>query len=89
MSGPPGGGGADTALLSLKNIYKTFPVRRSFFSSEEVRVRAVDGVSLDIPGGRTVGLVGESGCGKTTLARVAIRLNSSDRTEKARMNVAR
>ncbi len=61
-------------LLSLVNIYKYFPVRKSFFSAETVSVRAVDGVSLDVPAGRTVGLVGESGCGKTTLGRVAIRL---------------
>ncbi len=61
-------------LLSLVNIYKYFPVRKTFFSSETVQVRAIDGVSLDVPAGRTVGLVGESGCGKTTLGRVAIRL---------------
>ncbi len=61
-------------LLSLENIYKHFPVRRSFFAAETVSVRAVDGVSLAVPAGRTVGLVGESGCGKTTLGRVGIRL---------------
>ncbi len=61
-------------LLSLVNIYKYFPVRKSFFSSETVEVRAIDGVSLSVPARRTVGLVGESGCGKTTLGRVAIRL---------------
>ncbi len=61
-------------LLSLVSIYKLFPVRRSFFSAETVSVRAVDGVSVSVPAGRTVGLVGESGCGKTTLGRVAIRL---------------
>ncbi len=61
-------------LLQLVNIYKHFPVRRSFFSAETVSVRAVDGVSLSVPTGRTLGLVGESGCGKTTLGRVGIRL---------------
>jgi len=68
----------DGALLSLRNVYKAFPVRRSFFSSEEVSVRAVDGVSLALPAGRTLGLVGESGCGKTTLGRIAIRLIDAD-----------
>ena len=66
------------ALLSLRNIYKFFPVRKSFFSSGTQRVHAVDSVSIDVPPGKTVGLVGESGCGKTTLGRVAIRLLPPD-----------
>jgi len=70
--------GGNGALLSLENIYKHFPVRRSFFSREMLKVHAIDGVSLDVPRGKTVGLVGESGCGKTTLGRVALRLIPPD-----------
>ena len=70
--------GRNGTLLSLENIYKYFPVRKSFFSSESLPVRAIDGASIGVPPGKTVGLVGESGCGKTTLGRVAIRLIPPD-----------
>jgi oligopeptide/dipeptide ABC transporter ATP-binding protein len=61
-------------LLHLENVYKHFPMKKSFFSAETAQVHAVDGVSIEVPRGKTVGLVGESGCGKTTVGRVAIRL---------------
>jgi oligopeptide transport system ATP-binding protein len=70
--------GGNGTILSLTDIYKHFPVRRSFFSRETLRVHAIDGVSLAVPAGKTVGLVGESGCGKTTLGRVALRLVEPD-----------
>ena len=64
-------------LLITRDVTKYFPLRRSLnpFSRAERRfVKAVDGVSLSIPRGKTVAVVGESGCGKTTLARTVARL---------------
>jgi peptide/nickel transport system ATP-binding protein len=61
-------------LLDVQDLKKHFPVRRSFFMSKTVGyVRAVDGVSFYIREGETLGLVGESGCGKTTTGRVILR----------------
>lgn len=63
-------------LISINNLKVHFPVdaRRLFGRSREV-VKAVDGLSLDIRQGETMGLVGESGCGKTTLGRAILRLS--------------
>ena len=62
-------------LLEVKNLKKYFPVRRGFLSRAPVRfVKAVDDVSFTIPRGKTVAIVGESGCGKTTLARTIAQL---------------
>jgi len=61
-------------LLEVKNLKVYFPVKHGLFSRVKAHVKAVDDVSLTVGPGETVGLVGESGCGKTTLGRAIIRL---------------
>ncbi len=61
-------------LLKVQDLKVYFPVKHGLFSGEKIFVKAVDGVSLDLEPGETLGLVGESGCGKTTLGRAVIRL---------------
>ena len=65
---------AETALLQVKNLKKYFPIRGGLFSREVARVHAVDDVSFTIQKGETLGLVGESGCGKSTTGRCILRL---------------
>ncbi|MBQ6389757.1 MAG: ATP-binding cassette domain-containing protein [Mogibacterium sp.] len=62
-----------TKLLEIKDLKKYFSVKKTGLGKKQV-VKAVDGVTLDIYKGETLGLVGESGCGKTTLGRTIIRL---------------
>jgi peptide/nickel transport system ATP-binding protein len=63
----------DNILLEVKNLKKYFPIRKGFFKTLAGYVKAVDGVNFYIHEGETMGLVGESGCGKTTTGRVIVR----------------
>src|SRR4051794_26475500 len=61
-------------LLEVRDLRTWFPIRRGVFSRTVGHVKAVDGVSFDVRPGKTLGLVGESGCGKTTVGRSILRL---------------
>ncbi|MGB0604853.1 MAG: ABC transporter ATP-binding protein [Candidatus Latescibacterota bacterium] len=64
----------DTPLIEVENLKKHYPVRSGLWGRVRASVKAVDGVSLKIMEGETLGVVGESGCGKTTLGRLLLRL---------------
>ncbi len=64
----------DNVLLRVDNLMMHFPIRRGVFQRQVGAVRAVDGVSFDIKRGETLGLVGESGCGKSTTGRTILQL---------------
>jgi len=64
----------DEAILGIKDLKMYFPVTRGFLRRKVADVKAVDGVTLELKRGETLGLVGESGCGKTTLGRCVLRL---------------
>ena len=61
-------------LLSVRNLRKEFPIRKGVFSRQVGAVKAVNDVSFDVARGETLGVVGESGCGKTTTGRTILRL---------------
>ena len=65
--------GSQEVLLDVKDLRKHFPIKRGLLSKTVGHVKAVDGVSFYIRPGETLGLVGESGCGKTTTGRVIMR----------------
>jgi len=78
MSEAPDRGGPAQPLLALANLKKHFPIRGGLLGGTVATVRAVDGVSFDVLKGETLGIVGESGCGKSTTARLLMRLMAPD-----------
>lgn len=71
--------GQKSSILQVRDLYKWFPIRRGFFQRPVAWVHAVDGIDLDVPRGGILGLVGESGCGKSTVGRLVLRLLEPDK----------
>jgi oligopeptide/dipeptide ABC transporter ATP-binding protein len=67
-----------TALLEAENLVKHFPASRNLFGRPTAFIKAVDGVSFHVNAGETLALVGESGCGKSTVSRLVLRLIEPD-----------
>src|SRR5881409_4432046 len=61
-------------LVSVRSLRKEFPIRKGVFARQVGAVKAVNDVSFDVARGETLGVVGESGCGKTTTGRTILRL---------------
>src|SRR5438045_5649346 len=77
--------GAETPLLSVRGLVKYFPVKKGILQQAVGQVHAVDGISFDIAEGETLGLVGESGCGKSTAGK-AIRKLIEPTAGESRLN---
>ena len=74
----PDTGGPAQPLIKVANLRKYFPVKGGPFGRVQAQVQAVDGVSFDVAKGETLGIVGESGCGKSTTAKLLIGLTEKD-----------
>ena len=70
-----------TTLLEVEGLVKHFVAARSVFGRPTAHVKAVDGVSFTVEAGKTLALVGESGCGKSTVSRLVLRLIEPDQGE--------
>lgn len=68
-------------ILQVRNLKTHFPLQKSFFGKTKSWVKAVDGVSFDVYPGENLGLIGESGCGKTTTGRTIVQLNEATEGE--------
>ncbi|MDR9827523.1 ATP-binding cassette domain-containing protein, partial [Vibrio sp. FNV 38] len=76
VSGLPAQPHDEQNVIEVSHLLKYFPIKEGIFSRLAGYVRAVDDVSFNIKRGTTMGLVGESGCGKTTIGKTILRLNS-------------
>ncbi|EBA09578.1 ABC transporter ATP-binding protein [Sagittula stellata] len=74
-------GGPAQPLISVRGLKKYFPVRGGILGRTQAQVQAVDGVSFEVAKGETLGIVGESGCGKSTTAKLLIGLTEKDAGE--------
>ena len=75
-----------THLLEVNHLKKYFQINKSFLKRDRKFLRAVDDISFTLDAGKTVGIVGESGCGKTTMGRTVLRLYDVTDGEKGRIS---